>query len=57
MLLLKKEVQKVFQNYKMIAVAQNSASNAEDMMSLKNRLHKHGVSVKFFPNQVNYSNR
>ncbi|KAG7227740.1 hypothetical protein INR49_029505 [Caranx melampygus] len=55
MLLLKKEVKNVFQNYKMVAVVQNNGSNAEDMMSLKSRLHKHGISVKFFPNQVTRS--
>lgn len=49
---LKKEVQKVFQECKMIAVVQNNASNAEDMMVLKHRLHKHGMAVKLFPNQV-----
>lgn len=36
----------------MIAVVQNNASNAEDMMILKHRLHKHGIAVKLFPNQV-----
>lgn len=36
----------------MIAVVQNNGSNTEDLMILKNRLHKHGVMVKFFPNQV-----
>lgn len=49
---MKKEVQKVFQECKMIAVVQNNASNAEDMMILKHRLHKHGIAVKLFPNQV-----
>lgn len=52
MLFLKKEVQKVFQECKMIAVVQNNASNAEDLMLLKHRLHKHGIAVKLFPNQV-----
>lgn len=51
-LLLKREVQRVFQDSKMIAVAQNNASNSEDMMLLKYRLYKHGIAVKFFPNQV-----
>ncbi|XP_029934117.1 large ribosomal subunit protein uL10m [Myripristis murdjan] len=51
-LLLKREVQRVFQDCKMIAVAQNNASNSEDMMLLKYRLYKHGIAVKFFPNQV-----
>ncbi|CAG00655.1 unnamed protein product [Tetraodon nigroviridis] len=52
LLFLKKEVQKVFQECKMVAVVQNNASNAEDMMILKHRLHKHGITVKLFPNQV-----
>lgn len=52
MLYMKKECEKVFKDYKMIAVVQNNGSNAEDMMILKHRLHKHGISVKSFPNQV-----
>ncbi|KAM9336274.1 large ribosomal subunit protein uL10m [Symphorus nematophorus] len=51
-LILKRDVKKVFEDCKMIAVIQNNASNAEDMILLKSRLHKHGVTVKFFPNQV-----
>ena len=54
MLLLKKEVRKVFQDCKMIAVVQNNASNSEDMLTLKHRLHKHSLTVKFFPNQVGF---
>lgn len=52
MLFMKKECKKVFEDYRMIAVVQNNGSNAEDMMMLKHRLHKHGVIVKSFPNQV-----
>ncbi|XP_035468307.2 39S ribosomal protein L10, mitochondrial isoform X1 [Scophthalmus maximus] len=51
-LILKKALQKLFQECRMLAVVQNSASNAEDMMMLKYRLHKHGIRVKFFPNKV-----
>ncbi|CAL8259999.1 unnamed protein product [Arctogadus glacialis] len=51
-LILKKEVKKVFQDCKMIAVVQNNASNSEDMLTLRHRLHKHSLTVKFFPNQV-----
>ena len=51
-MLLKRDLKKVFQDCKMVAVVQNSASSAEDMMLLKNRLFKHGIIVKFFPNQV-----
>lgn len=52
MLVLKREVKKVFEECKMVAVVQNNASNAEDMLLLKHRLHKHGITVRFFPNQV-----
>ncbi|KAF1373575.1 hypothetical protein PFLUV_G00240330 [Perca fluviatilis] len=52
MLVMKRNLNNVFQDSKMIAVVQNSASNAEDMMILKHRLNKHGITVKFFPNQV-----
>lgn len=52
MLIKKKELKSVFQNNKMIAVAQNSASKVEDMLILKYRLHKHEISVKVFPNEV-----
>lgn len=36
----------------MIAVVQNSGSTADEMILLKYKLHKHGITVKFFPNQV-----
>lgn len=36
----------------MIAVVQNSSSSAEDMMTLRHRLYKHNITVKFFPNKV-----
>ncbi|KAL4659891.1 39S ribosomal protein L10, mitochondrial [Arapaima gigas] len=49
---LKKELQATFQQFKMIAVVQNNASTAEDILMLKHRLHKHSISIKFFPNQV-----
>lgn len=52
MLLLKKKVQTVFQDYKMIAVVQNNSINAEDMIILKHRLHKHGITIKFIPNEI-----
>ncbi|XP_022050261.2 39S ribosomal protein L10, mitochondrial [Acanthochromis polyacanthus] len=54
-LLLKRELKKLFQDYKMVAVVQNCNSNAEDMRTLKHRLHRHGITVKFFPNQVMHS--
>ncbi|XP_034563992.1 39S ribosomal protein L10, mitochondrial [Notolabrus celidotus] len=52
MLIMKRDLEKVFQDCKMIAVVQNNASNAEDMMMLKHRLHKHDITVRFFPCEV-----
>ncbi|XP_047233042.1 39S ribosomal protein L10, mitochondrial [Girardinichthys multiradiatus] len=54
-LLLKKDLKKVFEECKMIAVVQKNASSAEEMLVLKHRLFKHGIRVKFFPNQVTRS--
>ncbi|KAJ0060395.1 hypothetical protein NL108_010176, partial [Boleophthalmus pectinirostris] len=51
-LLKKKQIKEAFQANKMIAVAQNSGSNVEDILILKYRLHKHNISVKFFPNEI-----
>ncbi|KAK5906302.1 hypothetical protein CgunFtcFv8_002184 [Champsocephalus gunnari] len=51
-LLVKKNLKSVFQESKMVAVVQNSGSTADEMMLLKYKLHKHGITVKFFPNQV-----
>ncbi|XP_062859830.1 large ribosomal subunit protein uL10m [Trichomycterus rosablanca] len=50
--MLKRDLENVFQENKMIAVLQNNATNAEDMLLLKHRLRKHNITVKFFPNQV-----
>ncbi|XP_066522178.1 large ribosomal subunit protein uL10m isoform X1 [Hoplias malabaricus] len=50
--LLKKELDNVFNECKMIAVVQNNATSAEDMLLLRHRLHRHEISIKFFPNQV-----
>ncbi|XP_033976045.1 39S ribosomal protein L10, mitochondrial [Trematomus bernacchii] len=51
-ILVKKSLKSVFQESKMIAVVQNSGSTADAMILLKYKLHKHGIKVKFFPNQV-----
>uniref|UniRef100_UPI0037E71810 large ribosomal subunit protein uL10m n=1 Tax=Semicossyphus pulcher TaxID=241346 RepID=UPI0037E71810 len=51
-LIKKRYLKQVFQECKMVAVVQNNGSNAEDMLNLKHRLHKHGIIVKFFPNEV-----
>ncbi|KAG7280630.1 hypothetical protein CRUP_023249 [Coryphaenoides rupestris] len=42
----------VFQESQVIAVVQNNGSTSEDMLILKSRLRKHGLAMKFFPNQV-----
>ncbi|XP_061562444.1 large ribosomal subunit protein uL10m [Phycodurus eques] len=52
MRLLKRDVEEVFRDCKMVGVAQNNSSRSDDMMMLRNRFHKHGIKVKFFPNQV-----
>ncbi|XP_070846845.1 large ribosomal subunit protein uL10m [Chaetodon trifascialis] len=52
MVIMKRDLKKVFQDFKMIAVVQNNASSAEDMLLLKHRLYKHGITIKFFSNQV-----
>ncbi|KAM9462224.1 large ribosomal subunit protein uL10m [Clarias gariepinus] len=50
--LLERDLETVFSECKMIAVLQNNATNAEDMLLLKHRLKKHDITVQFFPNQV-----
>ncbi|XP_058261934.1 large ribosomal subunit protein uL10m [Hemibagrus wyckioides] len=50
--LIKRDLEKVFNECKMIAVLQNNAISAEDMLLLKHRLKKHDITIKFFPNQV-----
>lgn len=52
MRLLKRDLETIFNECKMIAVLQNNATNAEDMLLLKHRLRKHDITIKFFPNQV-----
>ncbi|XP_062383145.1 large ribosomal subunit protein uL10m [Sardina pilchardus] len=52
MRILKRDLEEVFRDNKMVAVAQNSSSSAEDMLLLKHRLKKHDIRVRFFPNQV-----
>uniref|UniRef100_A0A3B1K3C4 Large ribosomal subunit protein uL10m n=1 Tax=Astyanax mexicanus TaxID=7994 RepID=A0A3B1K3C4_ASTMX len=49
---LKKKVETTFEECKMLVVVQNNATNAEDMLLLRHRLHKHDIAIKFFPNQV-----
>ncbi|XP_073684997.1 large ribosomal subunit protein uL10m [Garra rufa] len=53
--LLRKDLETLFKECKMIAVVQNNAINAEDLMVLRHKLKRHNISVKFFPNQVTRS--
>ncbi|MBN3305457.1 RM10 protein, partial [Amia calva] len=50
--ILRREVEQLFQDNKMILVAQNNAITAEDMLLLRHKLHRLNVTVKFYPNQV-----
>ncbi|XP_019749379.1 large ribosomal subunit protein uL10m isoform X2 [Hippocampus comes] len=52
MRLLTRDLEGVFRDCKMVAVAQNSGSTSHDMIMLKNRFHKHDIHVRLFPNQV-----
>ncbi|XP_061665922.1 large ribosomal subunit protein uL10m [Syngnathoides biaculeatus] len=52
MRLLKRDVEAVFRDCKMVAVAQNNGSTSDGMIMLQHRFHKHGIKIKFFPNQV-----
>lgn len=56
MRLLTRDLEGVFRDCKMVAVAQNSGSTSHDMIMLKNRFHKHDIHVRLFPNQVNKRN-
>lgn len=49
---MKRDLKNLFKDYKMLTVVQNNGSTAEDMMILRHRLNKHGITVKFFPNEV-----
>ncbi|XP_006166155.1 39S ribosomal protein L10, mitochondrial isoform X2 [Tupaia chinensis] len=50
--LLRREIEAVFQNNRMIAVCQNVAMSAEDKLLMRHRLRKHKILMKVFPNQV-----
>ncbi|XP_028287943.1 large ribosomal subunit protein uL10m [Parambassis ranga] len=51
-LLMKRDLRNLFQDCKMVAVLQNNSISADDMIMLRHRLLKYGITVKFFPNQV-----
>ncbi|XP_014884578.1 large ribosomal subunit protein uL10m [Poecilia latipinna] len=51
-LLLKKKLEEVFEECKMIAVVQTNPCGVDDMLMLRHRLGKHDIKIKFFPNQV-----
>ncbi|KAJ1135472.1 hypothetical protein NDU88_001911 [Pleurodeles waltl] len=50
--ILRRQLEAVFQENKMIAVFQNCAIGGEDMLRLKHRLLKHNIHIKTFPNQI-----
>ncbi|XP_028989995.1 39S ribosomal protein L10, mitochondrial [Betta splendens] len=53
--LMKRDLKNLFQDCKMLAVVQDNASNAEEMVILKHRLYKHGITVRVYPNRVMHS--
>ncbi|KAM9837528.1 large ribosomal subunit protein uL10m [Aulostomus maculatus] len=50
--LMKRDLTALFQENKMVAVAQNNSIRHEEMLLLRLRLTKNKISVKIFPNQV-----
>uniref|UniRef100_A0A8C9KQ97 Large ribosomal subunit protein uL10m n=1 Tax=Panthera tigris altaica TaxID=74533 RepID=A0A8C9KQ97_PANTA len=50
--LLRREIDAVFRDNRMIAVCQNVALSAEDKLLVRHQLRKHKILVKIFPNQV-----
>lgn len=50
--LLRREIDTVFRENRMIAVCQNVALSAEDKLLIRHRLRKHKILLKVFPNQV-----
>ncbi|XP_037350158.1 39S ribosomal protein L10, mitochondrial [Talpa occidentalis] len=50
--LLRREIEAIFRDNRMIAVCQNVALSAEDKLLLRHRLRKHKILMKVYPNQV-----
>ncbi|XP_025773265.1 39S ribosomal protein L10, mitochondrial [Puma concolor] len=50
--LLRREIDAVFRDNRMIAVCQNVALSAEDKLLMRHQLRKHKILMKIFPNQV-----
>ncbi|XP_013005035.1 large ribosomal subunit protein uL10m isoform X1 [Cavia porcellus] len=50
--LLRREIEEVFRDHRMIAVCQNVAISAEDKLILRHQLRRHKILVKVFPSQV-----
>ncbi|XP_012581453.1 PREDICTED: 39S ribosomal protein L10, mitochondrial isoform X2 [Condylura cristata] len=50
--LLRREIEAVFRDYRMIAVCQNVALSAEDKLLIRHQLRKHKILMKVYPNQV-----
>lgn len=52
MRLLRREIEAIFRDNRMVAVCQNIAMGAEDKLLLRHQLRKHKILVKVYPNQV-----
>ncbi|KAG8514908.1 39S ribosomal protein L10, mitochondrial [Galemys pyrenaicus] len=50
--LLRREIEAIFRNNRMIAVCQNVALSAEDKLFIRHQLRKHKILMKVYPNQV-----
>ncbi|XP_059812385.1 large ribosomal subunit protein uL10m [Hypanus sabinus] len=50
--LIRRDVEKAFNENKMIAVFQNNSINSEELRLLRHRMLKHDIRMKFFPNRV-----
>lgn len=52
MRLLRREIEAIFRDNRMVAVCQNIAMGAEDKLLLRHQLRKHKILVKVYPNQI-----
>lgn len=50
--LLRREVEAVFRDNRMVAVCQNIAMGAEDKLLLRHQLRRHKILMKVYPNQI-----
>ncbi|XP_004608974.1 39S ribosomal protein L10, mitochondrial [Sorex araneus] len=50
--LLRREIEAIFRDNRMIAVCQNVAMGAEDKLLLRHQLRRHKILMKVYPNQI-----